>query len=151
MNNIRTTKNTGGFTLIELMIVIAIIAILAAIALPAYQNYIKRTQVSEVLTALSGARTDIAEFVASNGGLPPGAYSIQNSTSKFVTSTAWDGTAVTATSSTEINGTDADSKTVILTPTVISQTSLQVNWACTPGTMPSQYLPGSCQAAAAGN
>ena len=87
MNNLRTIKKQGGFTLIELMIVIAIIAILAAIALPAYQNYIKRTQVSEVLTAASGARTDIAEFVASNGTLPDMTYSIQESMSKFVDST----------------------------------------------------------------
>ena len=145
MNNLRTIKKQGGFTLIELMIVIAIIAILAAIALPAYQNYIKRTQVSEVITAASGARTDIAEFVASNGVLPDMSYAIQNSMSKFVASTTWDGMVVTATSTASINGGDADAKTVVLTPDIISMTSLQVNWTCGPGDMPIQYLPGSCQ------
>ena len=150
MNNLRTIKKQGGFTLIELMIVIAIIAILAAIALPAYQSYIKRTQVTEVLAAASGARTEIAEYVASNGELPDSAsYSIQSSSSKFVDKTEVTGSGSTlkiiATSSDSINGTDADSKNIELIPTIISTTSLQVNWDCDPGTMPPEYLPGSCQ------
>jgi len=59
-----------GFTLIELMIVVAIIGILAAIAIPQYQNYIARAQISESVSLLGAAKTPIAEFVASNGAFP---------------------------------------------------------------------------------
>ena len=64
-------KAQQGFTLIELMIVIAIVGILAAIALPAYQDYIVRSKMTEPLAALAEAKTTIAEYVAANGGYPP--------------------------------------------------------------------------------
>jgi type IV pilus assembly protein PilA len=65
-------KAQKGFTLIELMIVIAIVGILAAIALPAYQDYIVRSKLSEPLAAMAEAKTTVAEYVAANGDFPTG-------------------------------------------------------------------------------
>ena len=66
-------KAQKGFTLIELMIVIAIVGILAAIALPAYQDYIVRSKMSEAMVALAAAKTTVSEYVASTGNLPDSA------------------------------------------------------------------------------
>jgi len=63
-------KTQQGFTLIELMIVIAIVGILAAIALPAYQNYIIRSKMAEPMAALAEAKTSVAEYVATKGRFP---------------------------------------------------------------------------------
>jgi type IV pilus assembly protein PilA len=68
-------KAQKGFTLIELMIVIAIVGILAAIALPAYQDYIVRAKLSEALAAMAEAKTTVAEYVAANGKAAPVASS----------------------------------------------------------------------------
>ena len=82
-----------GFTLIELMIVVAIIGILAAVAIPAYQDYIGRSQVSEAFTLIDGMKTDLAEFYAQNGRCPvqgtdPGFGPAANYSGKYVASVA---------------------------------------------------------------
>ena len=63
-------KAQKGFTLIELMIVIAIVGILAAIALPAYQDYIVRAKIAEAVAGMSEAKTSVTEYISSMGGLP---------------------------------------------------------------------------------
>ena len=80
-------KAQQGFTLIELMIVIAIVGILAAIALPAYQDYIVRSKVSEPLAALSEGKTSVAEYYAANGQFPAAATA-------FGVNTSWRDSAI---------------------------------------------------------
>ena len=73
-----TQQNQKGFTLIELMIVVAIIGILAAVALPAYQDYTARAQAAEAVAIAAGAKTAVAEFYQSNGNYPGAATSPKN-------------------------------------------------------------------------
>ncbi len=154
-----------GFTLIELMIVVAIIGILAAVALPAYQDYTKKAKVAEVILAASACRTSITEVAQTATALPTAnnwgceqntAGTAGSAPSKYVLSVTTAATTgvVTVTTTTGVWGdTTMDGKTVTLTP--YTDTALTTNlatapaaiagWKCVAGTLPTKYLPGSCK------
>lgn len=139
----------GGFTLIELMIVIAIVGILAAIALPAYQDYTVRAKMSEPLAMLAEAKTSIAEFYVSNGALPVGqpqsGIVLTRVNSEIVNTIAWaDAGTITATiEATAPGAADAQGTTFLLSAT--TNTDGTITWTCKSGTMPVKYLPSSCR------
>lgn len=133
-----------GFTLIELMIVVAIVGILAAIALPAYQGYTARAQATEAITVSAGLRSGVAMFYNENQSFPQGAE----------ISTVYDGTlqgryvsqvdlgangVITITFASGI----LDGQTIVLTP---DEGTAQISgWDCTAGTVNGRYLPRACQ------
>ncbi|WP_447733000.1 pilin [Rhodanobacter soli] len=135
-----------GFTLIELMIVVAIIAILAAIAIPAYQDYLIRTQVSEGAVLTDGAKTAFAEFYSNTGNMPTtnasaGLAKSTSITGKYVSDVAVASSVITATFGNEAN-TKISGKFFILSP-IVNAGSL--GWSCTKSTVDPKYLPTSCR------
>lgn len=133
-------KNQKGFTLIELMIVVAIIAILAAIALPAYSDYTKKAKVSEVILAASAVRTAVSEYAAGNGVLPPAGWTPEAQATNFVSSVSWAPNVITANST-------VPGATGTITLTATKAANDQVTWVCG-GTVEAKYRPGTCQGAA---
>ncbi|KOR41188.1 competence protein [Xanthomonas oryzae] len=132
-------KKQQGFTLIELMIVVAIIAILAAIALPAYQDYTIRSRVSEMAVLASGAKATIGENVANENAINTNAC---RGVATFTTPTTNTASLACASGVITVTGT-AKAATVNLTytPTLVDA---GIRWTCS-STSPAKYLPAECR------
>jgi type IV pilus assembly protein PilA len=149
-------RNSTGFTLIELMITVAIIGILAATAIPAYQDYMVRSKMSEVILALAGCRTSITELYQS-GGTPPGAgnWGCEGVTTRYVASLATDANGKVSITVGNMNA-NVDTKILTLTPmaspTLFADTATDMGaglygWLCGGAgtTVDKKYLPSSCR------
>jgi type IV pilus assembly protein PilA len=140
-----------GFTLIELMIVVAIIGILAAVAIPAYQDYIARAQVTEAVSLLSGGKQSLAEYYADKGQWPAAPASVMGTTAgKYTSTITYVGTPTTsqtmqlqATMKAQASGVNSG---IAAQSLVFGTTDGGKTWDCkTGGTVAAKYRPGACK------
>lgn len=159
------TQNQKGFTLIELMIVVAIIGILAAIALPQYQTYTSRAKVSEVVLAANTCKASVTETSQIGLSFNPtaanamGALGCVTTATQYVQSLAVDQNGVITIAARNIPGiTDGQTVTMVPSNSTGEMEAADYNaatldsitsWACEGGTIPSEYLPSNCRVAPA--
>jgi len=135
-------KDQPGFTLIELMIVVAIIGILAAVAIPAYSDYTKRANVAEGLQLAGAVKAGVTEFYGTNAHWPlnntsVGAAAATSITGSAVASVANANGVITITYDSKV-----DNQTIELSP---DDSGGSIEWICTGGNLDSRYRPGNCR------
>lgn len=136
-------KAQAGFTLIELMIVIAIIGILAAVALPAYQDYTIRAKASELVLASSSAKNVISEYALVNSTLTiPTSVAVQDISQGMISSVSWTGNTIVIVGDSTALGA---SVTLWVYPSASSNLASGIIWECSSGGAGTRYLPSSCQ------
>ena len=148
MKNIQINHAQKGFTLIELMIVVAIIGILAAIAIPQYQDYIARSQASEAVTLLGGAKTPVEEFILTKGAFPSSDGSKNDGlnadlgikvSGNYVASIKSDGVdSLTATFN------NSDISEALKDKTIVLKRTGTGTWSCISTDLDQKYLPSGC-------
>lgn len=127
-----------------LMIVVAIIGILAAVAIPAYQDYITRSKVTELVTAASSCKASVSEYYQSQGALPGSttAAGCANNASQYVSSLAVGANGVITVAS---NLPAPATGNFVLAPTPGADASKPLAWSCTASTIDKKYLPANCR------
>ena len=143
-------RPASGFTLIELMIVVAIIAILAAIAIPAYQNYLIRAQVTEGMSLAGGAKAAVWDYVSNTGTFPPsnqtaGLPAPASISGKYVSGVNVTGGKITVSFAGPGANLAIQSQRLVLSP---SMGTGSITWTCNSSagtTLDPKYLPSSCR------
>ncbi len=140
-------QRTRGFTLIELMIVVAIIGILVAVALPAYSSYTTRAKITEALGAASSCKVSVAEYQSSNNALPADmkASGCSDQNTQYVASLDVANGVISVAVKTGPGAVDAAAAgNLVLVPTVVG--TGQISWDCkTNTTVPEKFRPANCR------